>query len=69
MSNPNDMPEDQLEALRKEIYELHNQLEKKSYEYFCGLPLGNDRIKASEYYNEIRTTRRLTRKPENDKGE
>jgi len=66
MSNPNDMPEDQLAKLLKEMRELHDKLEKTSYQYFCGLPLGTDRINASEYYNEIRTTRRLKRNPDND---
>tara|TARA_R110000850_G_scaffold259903_1_gene387062 strand:- start:46 stop:1338 length:1293 start_codon:yes stop_codon:yes gene_type:complete len=49
------------EGLAHEAYEAHKKAEQKWYAYACELPLGDERIRAFEVYENIRTaTRRVS---------
>jgi len=50
---------EELEEMKQEMRRQHQKTVTLAYEYFAALPLGNERIKAHEIYQQIRNATRL----------
>lgn len=58
MSREQETPE-QLAALKQDLMSKRDAAEKAAYAYFCALPIGNERIRAHEVYQNIRLATRV----------
>jgi len=58
MSHEEPTPE-QLEALKQDMLEKQQVAVTAAYAYFCALPVGRERIKAHEVYQNLRLATRL----------
>jgi hypothetical protein len=52
-------PIGEVEALKRDMLDKHRAAEKAAYAYFCGCPVGEERNRASEVYENIRTATRV----------
>jgi hypothetical protein len=50
---------DQLAALKRDMLDKHRAAERAAYAYFGACPVGDERIRASEVYENIRTATRV----------
>ena len=51
--------QEELDAMKREMLNQHQKTVSLAYEYFGALPLGNERIKAGEIYQQLRNATRL----------
>lgn len=45
---------EELAALKRKMYDAHEQTVKAAFEYSRALPIGNERTEAFEIHNELR---------------
>lgn len=50
---------EELEAMKREMLNQHQKTVSLAHEYFAALPLGSERIKAGEIYQQLRNATRL----------
>jgi len=49
----------EFKKIREEFFRKHLEAEKAAYAYFCACEIGDERLKASEIYERIRTATRF----------
>jgi hypothetical protein len=52
-------PIGKVDALKRDFLEKHRAAEKAAWAYFCECPVGDERTRASEVYENIRTATRV----------
>jgi hypothetical protein len=53
------MTEQELEELKRDMLDKHQEAVTAAYKWCCALPLGSERIQAFEIYNQMRLATRL----------
>jgi len=51
--------QEELDAMKQEMLFQHQKTVSLAYKYFAALPLGSERIKAHEIYQQLRNATRL----------
>jgi hypothetical protein len=50
---------EEIEAIKQDMMSKREAAEQAAYAYFCALPIGNERIRAHDVYQNIRLATRL----------
>lgn len=55
----NELTQQELEAMQSNVAAKIREAEKAAYDYFCACPVGVERVRASEVYENVRSSMRV----------